>query len=107
MKTSNANACIGPTEEQIKRSRTDSARRRHPHVHRSYLIPVLSKALMIMEVLKRSDRPLNVHELADATGVSKSTTYRILRTLSAHGYLPDGADGVYSFKRVPDLAANR
>lgn len=93
-------------EQIVERSRTDSARRRNPDVHRSYMIPVLSKALTIMEVLKTSERPLNVQQLAETTGIPKTTTYRIVRTLSAYGYLPDGADGVYSFRHVPDLRHN-
>lgn len=88
-------------EELADCSRTDSARRRNPHVHQSYIIPVLSKALVLIEVMKKSERPLNVDELARRTGIAKSTVYRILRTLSAYGYLPDGADGIYSFRHVP------
>lgn len=90
-----------PFEEINERSRTDSARRRNPHVNRSYIIPVLRKALLVIEVMKSSERPLNVDQLAKITGIAKSTVYRILRTLSAYGYLPDGADGIYSFRHVP------
>ncbi len=90
-------------EDIARLSRTDAARRHHPHVDRSYIIPVLSKALLIMDLLRSSDRPLNVAEIAGDTGISKSTIYRILRTLSAYGYLPNGAKGIYSFRRVPRL----
>lgn len=83
------------------RSRTDAARRRNPHVDRSYIIPVLSKALMVMEVLRGTKRPVNIGELVEKTGISRTTVYRILRTLSAYGYLPDGSEGVYSFRHVP------
>jgi hypothetical protein len=81
-------------------SRTKAARRRNPRLHRSYIIPVLSKALVVMEILTSTERPLNVRELVDRTGISKTTVYRILRTLSAYGYLPDGSGGVYSFRHV-------
>jgi DNA-binding IclR family transcriptional regulator len=86
-----------------ERSRTDAARRLHPQVNRSYIIPVLSKALILMKVLQESDRPLTVDELTASTGIAKSTVYRILRTLSAYDYLPNGAEGVYSFRRVARL----
>lgn len=89
-----------------ERSRTDAARKRRPHVNRSYIIPVLSKALLIIDVLQKTERPLTVDELTTMTGTAKSTVYRILRTLSAHGYLPDGADGIYSFRRVPQLISD-
>jgi IclR helix-turn-helix domain len=88
-------------KDLVDRSRTDSARRRNPQVQRSYIIPVLSKALIVMEILKVAERPLNITELVDRTGISKTTVYRILRTLSAYGYLPDGSEGVYSFRHVP------
>jgi len=87
-------------EDLARRSRTDAARRQHPHLDRSYVIPVLSKALLIMDLLRNSERPLNVAEIAGNTGISKSTVYRILRTLSAYGYLPEGASGIYSFRPV-------
>jgi hypothetical protein len=82
------------------RSRTESARRRNPGLHRSYIIPVLSKALVVMEILRSTERPLNVRELVDRTGISKTTVYRILRTLSAYGYLPNGSGGIYSLRHV-------
>jgi len=66
-------------------------------VHRSYLIPVLTKAITIIRLLESSDRPLKINEIAAATGIAKTTVYRILRTLSAYGYLPQGSDGVYAF----------
>lgn len=90
-----------PGEDLLELSRTDAARRRNPHVQRSYIIPVLCKALTIIELLKDSDRPLNIQHLSKTTGIAKTTVYRILRTLSAYGYLPDGADGVYSFRHIP------
>ena len=89
-------------EDLAHGSRTDAARRHHPHVDRSYIIPVLSKALLIMDLLRNSEHALNVAEISASTGISKSTVYRILRTLSAYGYLPDGASGIYSFRRMQD-----
>ena len=86
-------------------SRTNAARRHHPCVHRSYIIPVVSKTFTIMDVLKDSERPLSVDELTKITGIAKSTVYRILRTLSAYGYLPNGANGIYSFRRVPPMSS--
>ena len=90
-------------EDIARLSRTDAARRHHPHVDRSYIIPVLSKALLILDMLRNSERPLNVAGISANTGIAKSTVYRILRTLSAYGYLPNGAEGIYSFRRIPPL----
>ncbi|SNS99616.1 IclR helix-turn-helix domain-containing protein [Granulicella rosea] len=81
----------------VQASRTLSARRRRPDVDRSYLVPTLSKAIAIIRLLEASAERLNVNQISERSGVPKSTTYRILRTLSAHGYLPRGADGLYFF----------
>jgi len=85
-------------EHLAEESRTLAARIRRPEVHQSYVIPVLSKAITIIRLLETTDERLNVNEIARRTGIAKTTTYRILRTLSAHGYLPYGAEGIYSFK---------
>lgn len=63
-----------------ERSRTDSARHRNPNLNRSYIVPVLSKALVIMGVLERIDRHLTMKQISDETGISLSTVYRIIRT---------------------------
>jgi Fic family protein len=89
--------------EAMEHSRTDAAKKRRPDLQRSYIIPVVSKTFIIMDLLKNSERPLRVDELTRITGIAKSTVYRILRTLSAYGYLPNGADGVYAFRRLPAL----
>jgi len=81
----------------LQDGRTSVAKIRRPDLHPNYIIPVLCKALRIIRLLEETDRPLNLAEVVASTGVSKTTTYRILRTLSAHGYLPRGDDGVYSF----------
>lgn len=90
-----------------ERSRTHSARSRNPNLNRSYIVPVLSKALVIIDVLERVARPLTMKEISDETGISLSTVYRIVRTLSAHGCLPEHANKTYSLRDVGDVAAGR
>jgi Fic family protein len=85
--------------ELADESRTADARIRRPEVQQSYIVPVLSKAIKIIRLLENSDKPLKIAEIARHTGVSHSTTYRILRTLSAYGYMPKGSVGVYRFKQ--------
>ncbi len=85
--------------ELADESRTAAARMKRPELHQSYIIPVLSKAIKIIRLLENSDAPLKIDEIARRTGVSHSTTYRILRTLSAYGYMPKGSAGVYCFKQ--------
>lgn len=64
-------------------------------VNPSYLIPVLSKALDVLEVLHRYDQPLTLEIIHRKTQVSKTTTYRILKTLVHRGYLANSQDGLY------------
>jgi Fic family protein len=80
-------------------TRTAAAKIRRPEVQQTYMVPVLSKAIKIIRLLENSEKPLKIDEIARHTGVSHSTTYRILRTLSAYGYMPKGSDGVYCFKQ--------
>ena len=82
-----------------QQSRTIASRIRRPDVHPSYIVPVLSRALRILTLLQESETALNIDQIAKLTGTSKSTTYRIVRTLSAHGYLPFGGNGVYTLRK--------
>ena len=61
----------------------------------TYLIPVLSKALDVLEVLHRYDQPLPLETIHRQTQISKTTTYRILKTLVHRGYLANSQDGLY------------
>lgn len=79
-------------------SRTYASRIRNPKSTCTYLVPVLGKAITIIRLLEEAKEALNVSEISEQTGVSKSTTYRILRTLSAYGYIPQGTWGVYSLR---------
>jgi hypothetical protein len=65
---------------------------------RSYIVPVLSKALHILRLLEREQRPITTNELARRTGYSLTTVYRILRTLDAHAFLPDACAQSYGFR---------
>ena len=70
---------------------------------RRYLIPVLIHLLDILELLQRTDAPLKMYEISDATGVSLTTTYRILRTLLCRGYLAQDRTGRFSMLDRPEL----
>jgi hypothetical protein len=88
-----------------KRSRTLAARVQHPTVHLSYIIPVLSKALQIVALLETADRSFSLKEVCLQTGVAHTTAYRILRTLAAYGYFPDGDHGSYRLKHKHPFAS--
>jgi hypothetical protein len=72
---------------------------------RRYLIPVLIHLLDILELLQRTDAPLKMYEISDATGVSLTTTYRILRTLVYRGYLAQDREGKFRILDRPELTS--
>lgn len=68
---------------------------------RLYLIPVLSKALDILELLQSDNRSLSLEAIYEQTNISKTTVYRILKTLVHRGYLAQTQDGLYRIVSRP------
>ena len=62
---------------------------------RLYLIPVLSKALDILELLQVDNEPMTLETIHRATKISKTTVYRVLKTFVHRGYLSQSPDGLY------------
>ncbi len=62
---------------------------------RLYLIPVLTKALDILELLQNENQPMVLETIHKRTKISKTTVYRILKTLVHRGYVGQGADRQY------------
>jgi ribose transport system substrate-binding protein len=62
---------------------------------RLYLIPVLSKALDILEMLQAENQPLTLEAIHRQTKISKTTAYRVLKTFVHRGYLSQSPDGLY------------
>jgi ribose transport system substrate-binding protein len=69
-----------------------------------YLIPVLSKALDILELLQNERGALTPEAIFQRTNISKTTVYRILKTLTHRGYLAQSQDGVYRLVARPKKA---
>lgn len=68
---------------------------------RLYLIPVLSKALDILELLQAEGEPMSLEALHRRTKVSKTTVYRVLKTFTHRGYLARSTDGLYRVVSKP------
>jgi ribose transport system substrate-binding protein len=68
---------------------------------RLYLIPVLSKALDILELLQGEKRPQSLEEIYKRTNISKTTVYRILKTFAHRGYLAQSESGLYRLVSRP------
>lgn len=62
---------------------------------RLYLIPILSKALDILELLQAEKEPISLEAIFQRTHISKTTVYRILKTFVHRGYLSQSQDGLY------------
>ena len=62
---------------------------------RLYLIPVLSKALDILELLQTENQPMSLEVIHRQTKISKTTVYRVLKTFVHRGYLSQSPDGLY------------
>ncbi|HKO20543.1 MAG TPA: substrate-binding domain-containing protein [Acidobacteriaceae bacterium] len=62
---------------------------------RLYLIPVLSKALDILELLQNENQPMTLESIHRQTKISKTTVYRVLKTFVHRGYLVQSPDGLY------------
>lgn len=69
-----------------------------------YVIPVLSKALDILELLQTEKSPLALEAIYQRTNFSKTTVYRILKTFVHRGYLAQSQDGLYRFVARPRKA---
>ena len=61
---------------------------------RLYLIPVLSKALDILELLQHENQQISLEAIYRKTKISKTTVYRILKTFVHRGYVSQSQDGL-------------
>jgi ribose transport system substrate-binding protein len=75
-----------------------------PAPRRLYLIPVLSKALDILELLQSGRAPLSLEAIYQQTNISKTTVYRILKTFVHRGYVAQSQDGLYRLMARPKKA---
>ena len=62
---------------------------------RLYLIPVLTKSLDILELLQTENQPMVLEAIHRRTRISKTTVYRILKTLVHRGYVAQTSDRQY------------
>jgi len=60
-----------------------------------YLVPCVFKAVQMIQALRVARVGLRVEDFLGMTGYSRSTVYRILRTLTACEYIVRQAGGVY------------
>jgi ribose transport system substrate-binding protein len=72
-----------------------------PKIQRLYLIPILSKALDIIELLEENHGPVSLEDVYQKTRISKTSVYRILKTLVHRGYVAQSQNGQYRLVSRP------
>jgi ribose transport system substrate-binding protein len=70
-------------------------------IKRLYLIPILSKALDVLELLEQDHGPVTLEDVFQRTNISKTSVYRILKTLVHRGYVAQTQDGLYRLVSRP------
>ena len=70
-------------------------------IKRLYLIPILSKALDVLELLEENHAPASLEDVYRKTRISKTSVYRILKTLVHRGYVAQAQNGQYRLVSRP------
>ncbi len=70
-------------------------------IKRLYLIPILSKALDIFELLESENKPFTLEAIFQRSQISKTSIYRILKTFVHRGYVAQTSDGSYRLVSRP------
>jgi len=70
-------------------------------IKRLYLIPILSKALDVIELLEQNHTSLSLEDVYQKTHISKTSVYRILKTLVHRGYVAQTQSGQYRLVSRP------
>jgi len=70
-------------------------------IKRLYLIPILSKALDVIELFEQESASLTLEDVYQKTNISKTSVYRILKTLVHRGYLAQTPNGQYRLVSRP------
>ncbi len=70
-------------------------------IKRLYLIPILSKALDVLELLEQNNAPATLEDVFQKTHISKTSVYRILKTMVHRGYVAQSQDGRYRLVSRP------
>ena len=70
-------------------------------IKRLYLIPILSKALDVLEMLEEQNTAMTLEDVYQRTQISKTSVYRILKTLVHRGYVAHTESGEYRLVSRP------
>jgi ribose transport system substrate-binding protein len=70
-------------------------------IKRLYLIPILSKGLDVLELLEQVHGPISLEDVYKERNISKTSVYRILKTLVHRGYVAQTQNGQYRLVARP------
>lgn len=70
-------------------------------IKRLYLIPILSKAIDVLELLEEINNPVSLEDVYKKTNISKTSIYRILKTFVHRGYVAHTQNGLYRLVSRP------
>ena len=70
-------------------------------IKRLYLIPILSKANDVLELLEEINNPISLEDVYKKTNISKTSIYRILKTFAHRGYVAQTQNGLYRLVSRP------
>jgi ribose transport system substrate-binding protein len=70
-------------------------------IKRLYVIPILSKGLDVLELLEQVHGPITLEDVYKKTNISKTSVYRILKTLVHRGYVAQTQNGQYRLVARP------
>ncbi len=83
------------------RGKKIEAVKKAPRAGGQYLSRAVGKALESLEILQRHQAPMTLADLARRVQLSKTSAFRLLRTLESVGYLNSNSLGQYSL--VPEI----
>ena len=85
-----------PAIKQVRAKRAGAESSGNGRGHDQYFSRAVSKALTTLRALQASTSPLGLNEVAQQIGLSKTSAFRLLRTLEAEGCITCDAWGRYS-----------
>jgi ribose transport system substrate-binding protein len=91
----------GPRGNLYTGQHTEKVRLAKARIKRLYLIPILSKALDVLELLEESHAPIALEDVYKKTNISKTSVYRILKTFAHRGYVAQSQNGQYRLVSRP------
>jgi ribose transport system substrate-binding protein len=89
------NGKVAATSTLLDRIPVLDLHREKAKMSRLYLVPILSKAMDILELIESERRALTLEDIFQQVPISKSSVYRILKTFVHRGYLTQSQDGRY------------